>query len=190
MKKSDQTQPVDADKPGLGQFYCVSCAKYFVGAEILAKHVQTRPHKRRLKLALEEQYSQREAEAAAGMGAPEKGVLSRPGRKPRPAAKPIVPPTLRPASAGGPPAPGTPAPGTISAASAAAATAPVPMQMTGSTTSAAAARAIGSGQLTTSVGGGSAPNKAAAGKKTRAKSPAAKGKQSKAKVSADGDVDM
>ncbi len=37
----------DEDLPGLGQYYCVSCAKYFVSKEVLEDHFKTKRHKRR-----------------------------------------------------------------------------------------------------------------------------------------------
>ena len=41
--------------------------------KILQEHNKTQPHKRKVKLAMEKQYTQREAEAGAGMGAPDNG---------------------------------------------------------------------------------------------------------------------
>ena len=34
---------------GMGQIYCIACAKYFKDEEVLAEHNRTKPHKRRLK---------------------------------------------------------------------------------------------------------------------------------------------
>lgn len=56
----------------MGQYYCVTCARHFVSQAVLEEHNKTRPHKRLFKLALEEPYSHREAEAAAGMGPTQK----------------------------------------------------------------------------------------------------------------------
>eukprot|EP00128_Syssomonas_multiformis_P017962 Colp12_sorted_trinity150504_noHs@13138 len=64
-----ENMPVDPELPGLGQHYCISCAKYFIDRAALDTHNESRPHKRRLKtLASEGAYSQAEADAAAGMG--------------------------------------------------------------------------------------------------------------------------
>ena len=65
--------PIDPDLPGLGQFYCMACARYFMDSENLEKHNKSRPHKRRVKLTLEEKYTQEEADRGAGMGAPDNG---------------------------------------------------------------------------------------------------------------------
>lgn len=68
MKTFDASKlPIEEDLPGLGQYYCLTCARYFINKDTLDKHCRTKPHKRKLKLALEKPYSQKEAEAAAGM---------------------------------------------------------------------------------------------------------------------------
>merc|ERR1712098_815752 len=41
-------QEVDFDKAGLGQFYCVHCAKDFINPKAFQDHVKGKPHKRRL----------------------------------------------------------------------------------------------------------------------------------------------
>lgn len=66
-------QEIDPDLPGLGQFYCLTCARHFMDRDSLEKHSKTRPHKRRLKKTLEEQYTQEEADRGGGMGAPDNG---------------------------------------------------------------------------------------------------------------------
>lgn len=48
--------PADEDLPGLGQHYCVSCAKHFTGALGLENHRRTKDHKRRLKALAERPY--------------------------------------------------------------------------------------------------------------------------------------
>ena len=69
---------LDDDTPGAGAHYCVSCARYFVSGHALAKHAATKPHKRRLKqLAGAKPHSQADANAAAGMGAPDDGAARR-----------------------------------------------------------------------------------------------------------------
>lgn len=60
-------QPVDFDLPGLGQHYCVECARYFIDGDVLKQHARTKLHKNRLKELREKPYSQAEAEAAAGL---------------------------------------------------------------------------------------------------------------------------
>lgn len=60
-------QPIDFDLPGLGQHYCVECARYFIADNVLEEHKRTKAHKIRLKELKEKPYSQEEAEAAAGM---------------------------------------------------------------------------------------------------------------------------
>lgn len=59
-----------------GQFYCLYCDKHFMRKDILDEHLQSKIHKKKwelvdsihcsVKKANEEQYTQQEAEAAAG----------------------------------------------------------------------------------------------------------------------------
>lgn len=66
---------LDPDKPGLGQYYCVACARYCISAKALADHQSQKKHKRRLKTLLTEKpYSHAEANAAAGRGATDHGL--------------------------------------------------------------------------------------------------------------------
>ena len=46
------------DLPGLGQFYCLTCARHFLDDQTLKAHEEGRPHKRRLKDVAQPQYSQ------------------------------------------------------------------------------------------------------------------------------------
>ncbi|CAF9915005.1 MAG: Bud site selection protein 20 [Heterodermia speciosa] len=75
------------DLPGLGQFYCVECAKWFEGEHSLVQHRKGKPHRRRyglffsvlqpdaqtfadssrLRALKDEPYTQKEAEAATGL---------------------------------------------------------------------------------------------------------------------------
>ena len=55
------------DLPGFGQHYCVQCAKFFESQTNLEKHTKGKPHKRRLRQLKDEPYTQKEAEAAAGL---------------------------------------------------------------------------------------------------------------------------
>lgn len=57
---------IDEDLPGLGQFYCTPCARYFHDETTLSNHLLTKDHKRRLRTVSEEQYTQAEADLAAG----------------------------------------------------------------------------------------------------------------------------
>lgn len=61
-----KSQPMQEDKPGLGQHYCIECARYFQNEVVLRGHQKTKVHKRRVKLIKEGPYTQLEAEAAAG----------------------------------------------------------------------------------------------------------------------------
>lgn len=44
----------DEDKPGLGQFHCVECAKYFESDNSLVSHLKGKRHKRRYNSCLVE----------------------------------------------------------------------------------------------------------------------------------------
>lgn len=54
------------DLPGLGQWYCVECAKWLESENNFEAHKKSKPHKKRVRQLKEEPYSQKEAEAAAG----------------------------------------------------------------------------------------------------------------------------
>jgi bud site selection protein 20 len=58
----------DPDLPGGGNFYCVETGRHFQDAHALAEHKKTKGYKKRLKLLKEKQYTQEEADAAAGLG--------------------------------------------------------------------------------------------------------------------------
>ncbi|KAI4273988.1 MAG: hypothetical protein LQ337_004255 [Flavoplaca oasis] len=55
------------DLPGLGQWYCVECAKWFETEHSMQQHTRGKNHKRRLRMLKEEPYSHKEAEAAIGL---------------------------------------------------------------------------------------------------------------------------
>ncbi|KAF3801077.1 Zinc finger protein bud20 [Colletotrichum gloeosporioides] len=61
------------DLPGLGQHYCVECAKWFETEISLVGHQKGKPHKRRVKQLKEEPYTQKEAEAVVGLRTDNKG---------------------------------------------------------------------------------------------------------------------
>ena len=66
----------DIDKPGAGQFYCVSCARYYVNEAALTAHNTSAKHRRRLKeLTTKTPYSHEEANAAAGRGTTDRGPV-------------------------------------------------------------------------------------------------------------------
>jgi hypothetical protein len=63
-------QPMQEDMPGLGQHYCVTCARYFVSDNAIQVHFKTKEHKKRFKvISKEEPYSIEEAERAGGLRA-------------------------------------------------------------------------------------------------------------------------
>jgi len=55
------------DLPGLGEFYCTECAKWFEAKNSLDSHLKGKPHKRRVKALKDEPYTQKEAEAAISL---------------------------------------------------------------------------------------------------------------------------
>ncbi|ODO07584.1 bud site selection protein 20 [Cryptococcus wingfieldii CBS 7118] len=67
-----EKQPIDEDKPGLGQHYCVECAKYYESDLALKNHTKSKVHRRRLKDLKEPAYTIGESERAAGLGSDDK----------------------------------------------------------------------------------------------------------------------
>eukprot|EP00474_Spongospora_subterranea_P008765 CRZ09223.1 hypothetical protein [Spongospora subterranea] len=59
---------IDPDLPAMGQIQCLPCARYFISHEVLSNHVRTKDHKKRVKTVALPQYTQAEADRAAGMG--------------------------------------------------------------------------------------------------------------------------
>ncbi|PVH76011.1 zinc finger protein [Cadophora sp. DSE1049] len=55
------------DLPGLGQFYCVECAKWFESEHSMITHRKGSTHRRQVKALKAEPYTQKEAEAAIGL---------------------------------------------------------------------------------------------------------------------------
>ncbi|OCL01925.1 hypothetical protein AOQ84DRAFT_255171, partial [Glonium stellatum] len=55
------------DLPGLGQWYCKECAKWFEGEANFMSHRRGKNHKRRLRQLREEPHTQKESEAAIGL---------------------------------------------------------------------------------------------------------------------------
>lgn len=60
-------QQYDEDKPGLGQYYCLQCSRYFQDNHSLAHHQKSKVHKRRVRDLRVNPYSTLEAEAASGL---------------------------------------------------------------------------------------------------------------------------
>ena len=75
MIKGDPNQPFNEDLPGGGQFYCMFTGRHFESADALARHQKTKQFKRDKKRILNgpAPHEQRDAEAAAGVGAPDNG---------------------------------------------------------------------------------------------------------------------
>ncbi|KAA8916328.1 hypothetical protein TRICI_001516 [Trichomonascus ciferrii] len=59
-------QELDELKPGMGQFYCIPCVKYFESQVAIKTHTSTKRHKRRLKELKSIPYTPDEADFAAG----------------------------------------------------------------------------------------------------------------------------
>jgi len=63
----------DFDKPGLGQFHCLECDRFFPSSKDQDKHTASKLHKRIVKKVREnEAYTQEEADKAAGLGTDKK----------------------------------------------------------------------------------------------------------------------
>ena len=92
-----ERQAIDIEKPGLGQHYCVECAKYFevcCPEKIPVRHILTmnpeqtdialnthwksKVHKRRCKALKEPAYTIEESERAAGLGRDTRRAVSKP----------------------------------------------------------------------------------------------------------------
>ncbi|KAJ7349576.1 hypothetical protein DFH08DRAFT_913810 [Mycena albidolilacea] len=67
-----EAQPLDFEKPGLAQHYCVECAKYYETDAALTSHWRSKVHKRRCKQLKEPAYTIEESERAAGLGRAER----------------------------------------------------------------------------------------------------------------------
>ncbi|KAJ4872170.1 zinc finger (C2H2 type) family protein [Raphanus sativus] len=65
---------LDEDLPGMGQFYCLHCDRYFSKASVRDDHFKTKKHKKRVKIMNgPAPHSQLDADLAAGMGMPDNG---------------------------------------------------------------------------------------------------------------------
>ncbi|KAJ7327670.1 hypothetical protein DFH08DRAFT_1026882 [Mycena albidolilacea] len=65
-------QPLDFEKPGLAQQYCVECAKYYETDAAITSHWRSKVHKQRCKQLKEPAYTIEESERAAGLGPAER----------------------------------------------------------------------------------------------------------------------
>lgn len=67
LKSADSYK--DEDAPGAGEHFCVGCSRHFVRRGDLDAHLATKGHKKRLKLLAQPMYTQKEADAGAGLQA-------------------------------------------------------------------------------------------------------------------------
>ncbi|KAH7292797.1 hypothetical protein KP509_29G086200 [Ceratopteris richardii] len=66
--------PLNEDQPGMGQFYCLHCDRYFSSSAVMDEHFRTKRHKKRVKMMQgDAPHTQLDAELAAGMGEPDNG---------------------------------------------------------------------------------------------------------------------
>ena len=77
LNKPDQERPplpVDEDLPGMGQYYCLHCDRYFANITVRDEHFKTKRHKKRIKQMMgPAPHTQLDADVAAGMGMPDNG---------------------------------------------------------------------------------------------------------------------
>ncbi|KAG8087602.1 hypothetical protein GUJ93_ZPchr0010g7443 [Zizania palustris] len=67
--------PVDEDLPGMGQFYCLHCDRYFASESVKEEHYRSKRHKKRIKqMSGPAPHTQLDADIAAGMGMPDNGL--------------------------------------------------------------------------------------------------------------------
>ncbi|XP_078442618.1 zinc finger (C2H2 type) family protein [Wolffia australiana] len=68
------TLPLNEDLPGMGQFYCLHCDRYFASEAVKQEHLKTKIHKKRVKQMMgPAPHTQLDADLAAGMGMPDNG---------------------------------------------------------------------------------------------------------------------
>ncbi|OAY65950.1 zinc finger C2H2 protein ECU02_0310 [Ananas comosus] len=68
--------PHDEDLPGMGQFYCAHCDRYFANDDVREEHFRSKRHKKRVKqMNGPAPHTQLDAELAAGMGMPDNGPM-------------------------------------------------------------------------------------------------------------------
>ncbi|KAL7747662.1 hypothetical protein RI367_006951 [Sorochytrium milnesiophthora] len=66
-KEALKTQEPNIELPGLGQHYCVECAKHFIDDKTLQDHTKSKVHRRRVKELKDGPYTQKDAEEAVGL---------------------------------------------------------------------------------------------------------------------------
>lgn len=59
-------QKLDENLPGLGQYYCVFCARYFINNDSLNQHYKGKEHKKQIKRTQEEPYTIKESKFMGG----------------------------------------------------------------------------------------------------------------------------
>ncbi|KAM1249712.1 hypothetical protein ACFX13_033143 [Malus domestica] len=73
-EKGAKPLPQDQDLPGMGQYYCLHCDRYFNNALVRDDHFKTKRHKKRVKIMMgDAPHTQLDADLAAGMGMPDNG---------------------------------------------------------------------------------------------------------------------
>ncbi|KAJ8537760.1 hypothetical protein K7X08_014300 [Anisodus acutangulus] len=77
LKKPEEQRkelPVDEDLPGMGQYYCIHCDRYFANVTVRDEHFKTKKHRKRVKIMMgPKPHAQLDADLAAGMGMPDNG---------------------------------------------------------------------------------------------------------------------
>ncbi|KAF5471877.1 hypothetical protein F2P56_008641 [Juglans regia] len=77
LKKSEEERkplPVDEDLPGMGQYYCIHCDRYFANVSVRDEHFKTKRHRKRVKQMMgPAPHTQLDADLASGMGMPDNG---------------------------------------------------------------------------------------------------------------------
>ncbi|KAI5062817.1 hypothetical protein GOP47_0021364 [Adiantum capillus-veneris] len=72
-----KTLPLSEDLPGMGQFYCLHCDRYFASAGVRDDHFKTKRHKKKVKMMQgDAPHSQLDADLAAVMEKCLRKVLS------------------------------------------------------------------------------------------------------------------
>ena len=67
----------DIEKPGMGQFKCIICARYFINENVLKQHKRTKKHKKMFRKVSRPQYTQKEADKCAGLGRDDNEIPSK-----------------------------------------------------------------------------------------------------------------
>ena len=68
---------LDQDLPGMGEHYCVECARYFITPIAIEDHRKSKEHKKRVKALKEPIHSQEVANFAAGLRTQKKNTPSK-----------------------------------------------------------------------------------------------------------------